>query len=100
MSTLLKSTDMESTYEKKHLLHLLKLLRIIIITVCCTSSSLQSGHQRYSQRHLCRETHLGKVLDGLPREDEGNIGSQTEQRVESLGLIHSRDLQYTSHCEG
>ena len=37
-------------------------------------------------------TCLREVLDGAAREDEGHIGTQAEQRVELLGLVHSGDL--------
>ena len=42
----------------------------------------------------CRQLlgYLGEVLDCPAREDEGNVGAQTEQRIELLGLIHSCDL--------
>ena len=37
-------------------------------------------------------TDLREDLDGTTREDQSNIGTQTEERVELLGLINSGDL--------
>ena len=36
---------------------------------------------------------LGEVLDRTPGEDKRDIGSQPEQGVELIGLIHGCDLQ-------
>ena len=37
-------------------------------------------------------TDLGEDLDGTTREDQSNIGTETEKRIELLGLINSGDL--------
>lgn len=38
-------------------------------------------------------THIREVLDSLAREDEGNVGTQSEERIEDLGFIDSDNLQ-------
>ena len=42
-------------------------------------------------------THVGEVFDGASGEDERHIGSQAEERVEGLCLIHRGDLCSTPH---